>query len=92
MRETISNSECRRPDCAVCQPLKGAAGPAQDPVNLQQGNYNLLPADVPANISWRSELPTSVREHIIKKLSLAIGDGAADNEEILARVRLVCEF
>jgi len=92
VRETISNSECRRPDCAVCQPLKGAAGPAQDPVNLQQGNYNLLPADVPANISWRSELPTEVREHIIKKLALAIGDGAADNEEINTRVRLVCEF
>ena len=89
MRETISNSECRRPDCAVCQPLKGAAGPAQDPVNPV---VNLLPVDVPANISWRSELPTEVREHIIKKLALAIGDGAADNEEINTRVRLVCEF
>ena len=86
-RQIIAHwKQCKRPDCAVCQPLKppqpgpGPNGPGnpqnnQPPGNNQPGDpggNNQTNAGGPNVTNWLSEVNTELREHLVKKLVSAI--------------------
>ena len=77
--------QCKRPDCAVCQPLKNQQPPDGNPNNPQpvtqvvqspgtgpvnrQPGVGTRPAPEP---NWRAHVNSELREHLVKKLVSAI--------------------
>ena len=61
-RQIIAHwKQCKRPDCAVCQPLK--LKPNQ-PTGPNQPNQPGSPNNQPGECDWRVEVNNGIREHI----------------------------